>query len=63
MGDLTAEQKAQAKAAARNMKPLLAQMKGTMTETYRNIEVNKPVRKEDFDYELPAGATLSKSLF
>lgn len=63
MGNLTPEQKAQAKAAVKNMKPLLAQMKGTMTETYRNIETNKPVKKEDFSYELPAGATLSKSLF
>jgi hypothetical protein len=63
MGDLTPEQKAQAKAAVNNMKPLLSQMKGTMTETYRNIEINKPVQKEDFNYELPAGAMLSKSLF
>ncbi len=63
MGNLTPEQKAQAKAAMKNMKPLLSQMKGTMTETYRNIETNKPVQREDFNYELPPGARLSKSLF
>jgi hypothetical protein len=63
MGNLTPEQKAQAKAAMKNMKPMLAQMKGTVTETYRNIETNPPLKKEDFNYKLPAGASLSKSLF
>jgi hypothetical protein len=63
LGKMTPEQKAQAKAAVKNMKPLLSQMKGSVTETYRNLEINKPVKKEDFNYELPAGAALSKSLF
>jgi hypothetical protein len=63
MGKLTPEQKAQAKAAMKNMKPMLSQMKGSITETYRQLEINKPVKKEDFNYELPAGAVLSKSLF
>ena len=63
VGNLTPEQKAQAKAAMKSMKPMLSQMKGTMTETYRNIEINLPVKKEEFNYELPAGAVLSKSLF
>jgi DNA-directed RNA polymerase subunit RPC12/RpoP len=63
LGNLTPQQKAQAKAAMKNMKPLLAQMKGTITETYRDIEINQPVKIEDFKYQMPAGATLSKSLF
>jgi hypothetical protein len=63
MGKLTPEQKAQTKAAMKKMKPMLSQMKGSITETYRKVEINKPVKKEDFNYELPAGAVLSKSLF
>jgi hypothetical protein len=63
LGKLTPEQKAQAKAAVKNMKPMLSQMKGSVTETYRNLEINKPVKKADFNYDLPAGAVLSKSLF
>jgi hypothetical protein len=34
-----------------------------ITETYRKLEINKPVKKEDFNYDLPPGAVLSKSLF
>ncbi|MDB6021521.1 MAG: hypothetical protein JWQ04_1378 [Pedosphaera sp.] len=63
LGNLTPQQKAQARAAMKNMKPMLSQMKGTMTETYRKIEINQPVKKEDFNHELPADAVLTKSLF
>jgi hypothetical protein len=63
LGNLSPAQKAQAKAAMKNMKPMLAQMKGTMTETYRDFEINQPVKKEDFNHEMPAGAKLSASLF
>jgi outer membrane lipoprotein-sorting protein len=38
-------------------------MKGTMTETYQNIEINKSIPKEDFRHEVPAGTKLSPSLF
>lgn len=60
---LTPEQAAEAKATMKNMKPMLSQMKGTITETYRNVEINQPVKEEDFNHELPAGAVLSKTLF
>jgi hypothetical protein len=63
MGNLSPAQKAQAKAAMKNMKPMLAQTKGTMTETYRNLEINQPVKTEDFKHEMAAGAKLSASLF
>ena len=31
---------------------MLSQMKGSITETYRNVAINKPVKREDFNYEL-----------
>ena len=62
-GNPTPEQKAQTKAMMKNMKAMTSQLKGTMTETYSNIEINKPVAKEDFKYAVPAGTKLSKSLF
>jgi hypothetical protein len=63
LGNLSPAQKAQAKAAMKNMKPMLAQTKGTMTETYRDLEINQPVKTEDFKHDMPAGAKLSASLF
>ena len=63
LGNLSPEQKAQAKASMKTMKPMLAQMKGTMTETYRDLEINQLVKTEDFKHEMPAGAKLSASLF
>lgn len=63
MSHLTPEQKAQAKLAAKSMKPMLSKMKGTLTETYLNIEINKALKKEDFQYPIPAGTTLSPTLY
>jgi hypothetical protein len=63
MTNLTAKQKADARAAMKNVKPMLAQMKGTMTETYRNIETNQSLNKTDFQYEMPPNAILTKSLY
>jgi hypothetical protein len=63
MGNLTPEQRAQAKATMKSMKPMLARARGTVTETYRDIKLNEPVSGADFNYELPAGALLSKSLW
>jgi DNA-directed RNA polymerase subunit RPC12/RpoP len=62
-GKPTPQQEAQTKAMMKNMKALAAQMKGTMTETYQNIEINKPVTRDDFKHEVPAGTKLSSSLF
>jgi hypothetical protein len=62
MGNLTPAQKAQAKVAMKNMKPVMEQLKGTMTETYRNIKTDQPLKKADFNYELAPGAKLSKTL-
>ena len=62
-GKPSAAQKAQIKDAVKNVRALTSQMKGTMTETYENIEINKPVAKDDFSYEVPPGTKLSSSLF
>lgn len=47
----------------KGMRAMASKMKGTMTETYSNIEINKALDKADFKYEVPAGTKLSKSLF
>jgi hypothetical protein len=62
MGNLSPGQKAQAKAMAKNMKPMLAKAKGTITETYRDIEFNQPLKQQDFNYVVPAGMLLSDSV-
>ncbi len=62
-GKPTTEQQAQMKAVAKNMSALASQMKGTMTETYQNIEINQPLTKQDFDFVVPAGTKLSASFF
>ncbi|MEO5803998.1 MAG: hypothetical protein ABIR24_10750, partial [Verrucomicrobiota bacterium] len=62
-GKPNAAQKAQMKDAMKNARALTSQMKGTMTETYQHIEINKPVSKDEFNYEVPAGTKLSASLF
>jgi len=62
-GNASEKQKAQMKDAMKNVRALTSQMKGSMTETYQNIEINKPLTQKDFDFEVPVGTKLSSSLF
>lgn len=62
-GNPTPEQKEQIRSSMKNMKAMSSQMKGSMTETYRNIEINQPVKNSDFNHEVPAGTELSSSMF
>ena len=59
----TDEQKARMKEAMKNMKAMSSQIKGTITESYDDIEINQPMTKADFDYDVPAGTKLSESFF
>lgn len=64
LGDGGSEAKrAQVKAMMKNMKAMTSKMKGTMTETYRNIETNQKISTDKFKFDVPEGVELSGSLF
>lgn len=62
-GGATAEKRAQMKKMMESMQKMATKMKGSMTETYRNIEANKKLSKDEFTYKVPAGVELGGSLF
>ncbi|MGZ5569315.1 MAG: hypothetical protein ACXWKG_20070, partial [Limisphaerales bacterium] len=62
-GGATPEKRAQMKTMMQNMRAMSSKMKGTMTETYRNIETNQKIATDKFKYNVPTGVELSSSLF
>ncbi len=62
-GGTTTEKRAQMKTMMQNMRAMSSKMKGTMTETYRNIETNQKIATDKFKYDVPSGVELSSSLF
>ncbi|MGZ5544606.1 MAG: hypothetical protein ACXWIU_08010, partial [Limisphaerales bacterium] len=62
-GGATPEKRAQMKTMMQNMRAMSSKMKGTMTETYRNIETNQKIATDKFKYNVPTGVELSISLF
>jgi hypothetical protein len=55
----TAQQKAQVKQQA----AMITKIRGTVTETYDNVEANKIFATDDFNYPVPRGVRLTPSSF
>jgi hypothetical protein len=54
---------AQIAQSVQNAAQMASRMKGSMTQTYNSIEINKPVSPADFKFDVPAGTPLSNSLY
>ncbi|HEY1718269.1 MAG TPA: hypothetical protein VGH42_08250 [Verrucomicrobiae bacterium] len=46
------------KAQVEKMAPVIAKIRGTITSTSRNVEVNPALSADDFNYDVPAGVRL-----
>jgi len=56
-------QTAQLKAQAKQQAAAMTKIRGTITETYDNIETNKAFAADDFNYPVPRGVRLTPSPF
>jgi len=56
-------QTAQLKAQAKQQAAAMTKIRGTITETYDNIETNKAFAADDFNYPVPRGVRLTASPF
>jgi outer membrane lipoprotein-sorting protein len=56
-------QLAQQKAQAQQTIAIMTKIRGTVTETYDNVEVNPTLSADDFNYPVPRGVRLTRSQF
>jgi len=61
--EITPEAIAEMKKTMRNAREMASKVKGTMTETYRDIVVSQVIPKEAFRFEVPEGLEPSPSPF
>ncbi len=61
--EVTEESIADMKKMMENANTMTETLKGTKTETYKNIKIDSELTKGDFEYKVPEGAVLKKSLF